>query len=119
MATDRSDADDLGVARLLITWTRPYHLTADEAEAWAREAAERVVAAAGVSRAELMSLGTASVRHPCGRAWLLELELGGDDGRRIANGAACVELLLDLRLLGAQPQVALAERGVVLRADRG
>jgi hypothetical protein len=120
VASDRSDAEDRGVDRLLIAWTRPYHLTAAEADAWAQEAAARVAAAAGVRRAELMSLGTASVRHPCDGAWLLELQLGpDDDAHRIANGAPCAEMLLDLRLLGVQPRVALAERGVVLQANRG
>jgi hypothetical protein len=119
VAADCSVADDRGVARLLITWTRPYHLTADEADAWAQEAAARLAAAAGVRRAELMSLATVSVRHPCDRAWLLELQLGHDDDPyRIANGAPCAEMLLDLRLLGMQPRVALARRGVLLQADR-
>lgn len=110
--------DDGGMARVLVLWTRPYHLSADEAQAWAREEASSLLSLKGVAHAELTRLQSASERHPRGWDWMLELHFApGADPHASANGAPCAEWLADLRLLGLRPAVLLAAGGIALRAE--
>jgi hypothetical protein len=78
------------VARLLIFWTHPRHLSAAEADAWARGELRKVTGLAAVERGELTRLRTASERLGCPHDWMLEW-------------------LADRRLLGMQPAVVAVD----------
>jgi hypothetical protein len=102
------------VARLVILWTRPYHLTAEEAQTWARQEVGRLLAVNAVRCAELTLLRSASLRHSRDWDWMLEIYLTpGATTDDCVNAAAFAEWLSDLRLLGMRPSVLLADNGIV------
>jgi hypothetical protein len=106
------------MARVLVLWTRPYHLSAEEAERWAQAEAARLLEHRGVERADLTRLTSASEHHPGGWDWLLELHLADDaDHGACADDDPCAEWLADLRVLGTHPAVLLAERPIGLAND--
>jgi hypothetical protein len=106
------------MARLVVLWTRPYHLSAEEADAWARREAASLLALAGVERAELTRLDSASTRHAAEWDWMLELHLReGADGRVCGEAREFADWLLDLRLLGMRPTVMLVERPTALTRE--
>jgi hypothetical protein len=98
------------VARLLIFWTQPHHLSAAEADAWVRGELRKINGLAGVERADLTRLRSGSERFGAPHDWMLELHLAPG-----AAPAACVEAqpfaewLGDLRLLGMSPAVVVAD----------
>jgi hypothetical protein len=98
------------MGRLVVLWTRPYHLSVEEADAWARREAAGLLALAGVARAELTRLDTAATRHAAEWDWMLELHLReGVDRHACAEQPAFVDWLLDLRLLGMRPTVVVVD----------
>lgn len=113
-AVTRADHD--GVPRVLILWSRPHHLSGEEAEGWARAELSRVVAADAVRSAELRRLTPASPRYGGDRRWLLELEVSGPVRECIEDGP-CAEWLGDLRLMGMSAEVVVADEIIELRAD--
>jgi hypothetical protein len=112
MVTGAGTAHDVAVARLMILWTRPFHLTAAEAERWARDEVRALLAADTVRRAELTRLESASARHGSDWDWLLELEIDLPARDTVDHGP-CAEWLGDLRLLGMRPRVFLAAERVL------
>jgi hypothetical protein len=104
-----------GVSRILVLWSRPQHLSADEAERWARTELRQVLAADSVRSAELRRLEPASPRYGGDRRWLLELEVAGPARECVENGA-CAEWLGDMRLLGMRAEVVVADETVDLQA---
>jgi len=98
------------VARLLVFWQRPFHLSTDGAETWALGEARSLLALEAVERVELTRLQTASSRYGLDRDWMLEVHLAAD-----ADPSACVDdetfalLLRDLRVLRTHPEVALVD----------
>ena len=92
------------VPRLVILWTRPGHLTREEADAWVR----LEVAALGIPDALLAEIEPAAWDHPVSWHWMLELELEDrrDGARRLRRGPVA-DWLRDLRLLGMRPTVML------------
>jgi hypothetical protein len=101
------------VARLVILWTRPYHLTAEEAATWAQQEVGRLLAVDAVRCAELTRLRSASLRHSRDWDWMLEIHLSpGATAEACLDAAAFAEWLSDLRLLGMRPSVLLAEDGI-------
>ena len=88
----------------MILWTRPHHLTREEADAWVR----REVAALGIANARLAEVEPAALEHPVNWHWMLELELEDrqDGARRLRRGPVA-DWLRDLRLLGMRPTVML------------
>ena len=94
------------MARLIVLWTQPHHLTAEQAEGWAREQVEGLLALDAVRRADLTPLQSASPRHPAEWDWLLELEIDGP-ARDCVERGPCGEWLGDMRLLGMRPIVLL------------
>jgi hypothetical protein len=107
------------VARLIILWQRPYHLTADDAAGWTRRHIGRMLDAGAVRDAELTLLRSASDRHPADCRWMLRLDLEpGVDGCDYVEGPRCAEWLDDMRSLGAQPFVMLADSETIERANR-
>lgn len=107
-----------GMARVLVLWTRPYHLSAEEAQTWAQEQASRFRRLDGVERAELTRLQSASARHARDWDWMLELHLTpGADGAAFMDAAPCAEWLAELRLLGLRPTVLLADGAIPAPAE--
>ncbi len=106
------------VARVLVLWTRPYHLSVEEAQSWALEEVSRLMSLDVVERAELTRLQCASRRHPRGWDWMLELHLAESAEREsCADAAPCAQWLADLSQLGLRPAVLLAEGGIALKAE--
>jgi hypothetical protein len=98
------------MARLVVLWTRPYHLSAEEADAWTYREVARLLGLDGVARVELTRLQSASTNHPREWDWMLELQLhDGVDAHACVDAPACAEWLGDLRLLGMRPAVMLVE----------
>ena len=91
------------MARVLVLWTRPYHLSAEEAERWAQAEAVRLLRHAGVERAELTRLASAS--EP--------------DHGACADDDPCAEWLSELQVLGTQPAVLLADSAIALAGADG
>jgi hypothetical protein len=99
-----------GVARLLIFWTHPSHLSIAEADAWARAELRKVTGLAAVDRAVLTRLETASEHFGCAHDWMLELHLAdGAEPADWVNAPVCAEWLGDLRLLGMRPAVVAVD----------
>jgi len=99
-------AHDDGVARLLVLWSRPHHLTPLEAERWVRGEVRAVVAHDAICSARLSRLEPASPRHGADWQWLLELEIAEPVHDYVESGP-CAEWLGDLRLLGMRAQVVV------------
>jgi hypothetical protein len=101
---------DGGVARLLIFWTQPSHLSAAEADVWACGELRKVTGAAGIERAELTRLRPGSERFGAPHDWMLELHLAaGTAPADCVAAGPCAEWLGDLRLLGMRPAVVVAD----------
>jgi hypothetical protein len=100
---------DGGVARLLIFWTQPQHLSAAEADAWVRGELRKLTGLAAVERAELARL-SGSERFGSPHDWMLELHLTpGAVPSDCVEAQPCAEWLGDLRLLGMSPTVVVAD----------
>ena len=110
-------AQDGGVSRVLIFWTQPAHLSAAEADAWARAELRKVTGLAGIERAELTRLRSGSERYGAPHDWMLELHLApGAAPSECVEAQPCAEWLGDLRLLGMCPAVVVADRDQPLPA---
>ncbi len=96
--------------RLLLLCRHPYHLSREEAEAWLRHELDTVLRRDRLDGATLTVLRNPSTRWTRSFDWLVEFRL--DEGlytAALGPGGACAELLADLRLLGMEPALALAE----------
>jgi len=92
------------VPRLVILWTRPDHLTREEADAWVR----LEVAGLAIPDARLAEVEPAAWEHPVSWHWVLELELeDAAAGARSLRRGPVADWLRDLRLLGMRPTVML------------
>jgi hypothetical protein len=115
MVRARRTAHAVRVPRLLVMWSRPLHLTAEETERWARAEVRMLLADSGIRSASLTRLASASRRHGADRDWLLELDVAAPDCLERGPGA---EWLGDLRLLGMKPAVMLVADSVDLDAGQ-
>ena len=98
------------MARVLIFWTHPHHLSTEEADAWTRDELRKVAALAAVERAELTQLRTASERVGRAHDWMLELHLApGVEPSECVDAQPCAEWIGDLRLLGMRPVVVAVD----------
>jgi hypothetical protein len=102
------------MARLLVLCRRPYHLPPKEAEAWLRQELEAVLQRDGLEGATLTRLENPSAQWTRSFDWLIEFRLSGLASTAMGRGGACGELLADLRLLGMEPAVALADERVAI-----
>ena len=109
-------ADDVGVARLLVLWSRPHHLSPEQAERWARAEVRALRAADAIRTARLTRLECASPRQASDWRWLLELEIAGSVRDCVERGP-CAEWLGDLRLLGMRPAIVVAVEAIALEGD--
>ena len=101
------------VPRLVILWTRPDHLTREEADAWVR----LEVASLGIAHARLAEVEPAALEHPVSWQWMLELELEDElAGERSLRRGPLADWLRDLRLLGMRPTVMLVGNHAVPEA---
>jgi hypothetical protein len=118
MVAARCSVHDAFVARLLILWNRPSHLTADDAERWAQDEVRSLLADDFVASAALTRLESAAPRYGRDWRWLVELEVTGPVRDYVEHGA-CAGWLADMRLLGMRPVVVLAAEGVGLEGEEG
>lgn len=108
------------MARIVVLWTRPYHLSAEEADAWTRCEAARLLELDAIERIEVTRLQSASMRHPRNWDWMLELHLrAGVEGDACADAPVCADWLRDLRLLGMRPTVVLVDGTMTLMREAG
>jgi hypothetical protein len=107
---------DDAVPRVLVLWTRPHHLSREEAERWVRREVRAVAAAEAVNSAKLSRLEQASPRHGGDWSWLLELQIAGSVRDYVESGP-CAEWLGDLRLLGMEMQLVVAEDAIDLGGE--
>jgi hypothetical protein len=103
------------MGRLVILWTRPYHLSAEEADAWSRREAKRLARLEGVDWGELTRVRSPSLHYPNEWDWMLELHLhAGVDPQECADMQECGDWVRDLRLLGMRPTVVVVEHSTSL-----
>jgi hypothetical protein len=106
------------MARVLIFWRRPPHLSREEAQEWVLEQLGAFTDHDAVARAELTAVEPAGARYQGPGDWMLELHLRPDaDHAACVEAAGCAELLADLRLLGMDPSAVIADGGLVVRAQ--
>jgi hypothetical protein len=101
------------VPRLVVLWTRPDHLTRQEADAWVRTQIAALDAAPGISSARVAELRSAALEHPALWHWILELDVV--DHASVARTLRCgpvADWMRDLRLLGMRSTVALVDGDV-------
>jgi hypothetical protein len=116
MVPPRPRVHDDAVPRVLVLWTRPHHLTREEAERWVRRELRAVAAAEAVRSARLSRLEQASPSHGGDWRWLLELQIAGSVRDYVESGP-CAEWLGDLRLLGMKTQLVVAEDAIDLGGE--
>ena len=96
------------VARLLVLWTRPAHLTRAQADAWARSEMLALDDLPGVDGSRIAEVRSAALEHPAEWHWMLELDVTDDAAaRRSLERGPLADWVRDLRLLGMRPIVLL------------
>jgi hypothetical protein len=119
MATAMVAVDDGSiVARVVIQWKRPYHLSSEEARDWACEQVARLVQSDAVDHAELTHVRGASAGHPSDCDWMLELHVSSRDVDGLVDEPSSAEWLDDLRRLRLEPRVIIADGGIRLSPER-
>ena len=89
---------------------RPSALSQEEASRWMREQAAPLAGTNGVERVELFRLQAPALGGTADCEWLIEMHCRfGEDAARAARDAVCRELVADLRLLGMQPRLVVAD----------
>jgi hypothetical protein len=88
---------------------RPHVLSGDEAARWMREQATPLASLGAVERIEMTRLEPPALRGTEWH-WLIEMHCEtGEDAGRAARHETCRELIADLRLLGMQPRLVVAD----------
>ena len=111
-AAPRREAGD--VPRLVILWTRPYHLSREQADAWVSSEVAGLAATPGVDGARVVKVQRAALEHPSQWDWMLELDVG--DAATVTGllrRGDVADWLRDLRLLGMRPTVMLIANDAV------
>jgi hypothetical protein len=99
------------VPRVVITGGQPQHLSSAEALGWLRSELAGLRALPGVESVVLTHARDCG-RHPRPWAWLCELHVAADaDAYACAEHPLCTEWMMDLRLLGMRPALAVLEAG--------
>ena len=90
--------------------SRPYHLSDEEADSWMRSQAVAIADVEPVTRMELSTLRSAAGGGAGSGDWMIEIHCEGAAGaRQAARAEALRDLVGDLRLLGMQPRLVLAD----------
>jgi hypothetical protein len=98
------------VARLLLFVGRPNALSETEAVRWMREQVAPLAGIEPVSRVEVTRLQAPALRGGRDWQWLIEMYCArGEDAAQAARDEVCRDLVADLRLLGMQPSLVLAD----------
>jgi hypothetical protein len=98
------------VARLMLFVRRPYALSQEEASRWMREQAASLASASAIERIELIRLQAPALGGAADCEWLIEMHCRcREDAASAARDAACRDLVADLRLLGMQPRLVVAD----------
>jgi hypothetical protein len=96
---------------VIITGGQPQHISSAEAHTWMRVQLAGLREVPGVESVVLTRV-QASASHPRPWAWLCELHVAaGVDARSCAEHPVCTEWLMDLRLLGLRPTLAVLDAG--------
>lgn len=95
---------------LLLLGQRPYRLSADEGDVWIREQASRLVDLPGIAGARFVPLQKASWRHENPFEWLVEFDVDTGAVEALVASPMMDELLAELRSLGMEPSLFLADR---------
>jgi hypothetical protein len=89
---------------------RPYHLSDQEADGWMRSQAGAIAQVEPVTRVEVSTLRSAGGGSSGSGDWMIEIHCDGAEGAgRAARAEALRDLVGDLRLLGMQPRLVLAD----------
>ena len=115
MATRARGVQHDRVARLLILLPMPRALSAEQGDAWLRDAVAGLSADRDVERADVSCLAPGSRRSP--RSWdrMIELHLrDGAGASEWADTGPCAEWLADLRSLRLAPEVLVADATSVM-----
>ena len=98
------------MARLLLFVQRPSVLSDGEATRWMLEQAAPLARIDAVRRVEVTRLQAPALRGGRDWQWLIEMHCErAEDAARAARDEACRDLVADLRLLGMQPSLILAD----------
>jgi hypothetical protein len=98
------------VARLLLFVQRPYVLSERDATRWMLDQAAPLARIDAVRRVDVTRLQAPALRGGRDWQWLIEMYCErGEDAARAARDGACRDLVADLRLLGMQPSLVLAD----------
>jgi hypothetical protein len=98
------------VPRIVVLWTRPDHLTRQEADAWVQAGTAVLDTAPGISNARVGELESAALEHPVRWHWMLELDVvdRASVAQTLHHGPVA-DWMRDLRLLGMRPTVMLVD----------
>ena len=98
------------MARLLLFVGRPNALSESDAVRWIREQVAPLARMESVRRVEVTRLQSPALRGGRDWQWLIEMYCErGEDAARAARDEACRDLVADLRLLGMNPSLVLAD----------
>jgi hypothetical protein len=110
MGAGAAPEDDRAIVRLMLFIRRPYHLSEQEGEAWMRGQAVPLAQAATVESVEVSRLHGPGSQGGRDWDWLIEMHCAdAEAARQAARAEACRDLVADLRLLGMQPRLVLAD----------
>jgi hypothetical protein len=99
--------------RLVVLWTRPHHLSDEEAQWWALGEARRLLSIPSVRGTRLTSLAAASPRWARPWDWMLEVRLAdSSEAADCADDPICTDWLHDLHVLGTRPTMVFARGGI-------
>ena len=110
MGAGAAPEDDRAIARLMLFVRRPYHLSELEADNWLRGQAAPLARTATIQSVHVSRIHSPGSRGGRDWDWLIEMHCeDAEAAGRAARAEACRDLVADLRLLGMQPTLVLAD----------
>jgi hypothetical protein len=110
LAPGRASPTIAAIVRLLLFIRRPYHLSEEEADSWLGSQAAPLARTAEVANVQVSRLRNPTARSGGDWDWLIEMHCEGvEEAERAAREDTCRDLVGDLRLLGMQPSLVLAD----------
>jgi hypothetical protein len=112
MGAGAAPEDDRAIVRLMLFVRRPYHLSEQEGDAWMHGQAVPLAQAATVESVHVSRLHGPGPQGGHDWDWLIEMHCeDAEAARQAARAEACRDLVADMRLLGMQPRLVLADAG--------